>query len=126
MLAREGFDVAGSDAHIVTLVVGDAELAQRIVDAAVEQGVYAEAIHPPAVPDGAARLRLAVMASHTRAELRDAARGAGARGAALRVPAGRAAGAAWRLREPACTLVPVAYSTSDLSISHSTGARSSV
>ena len=73
-LAREGFDVSGSDAHIVTLVVGDAELAQRLVDAAVEQGVYAEAIHTPAVPDGYARLRLAVMASHNRAELRDAAR----------------------------------------------------
>jgi hypothetical protein len=28
---------------------------------------------PPGVPDGAARLRLAVMASHTRAELREAA-----------------------------------------------------
>jgi 8-amino-7-oxononanoate synthase len=73
-LAREGFDVSGSDAHIVTLVIGDAERAQRIVDAAVEQGVYAEAIHAPAVPDGCARLRLAVMASHTRPELRDAAR----------------------------------------------------
>ena len=72
-LAREGFDVAGSEAHIVPLVVGDAELAQRIVEAAVEQGVYAEAVLPPAVPDGMARVRLAVMASHTRSELREAA-----------------------------------------------------
>ena len=73
-LAREGFDVSGSEAHIVTLVVGDGELAQRIVDEALEQGVFTEAVHAPAVPDGAARLRLAVMASHTRGELRDAAR----------------------------------------------------
>jgi glycine C-acetyltransferase/8-amino-7-oxononanoate synthase len=72
-LAREGFDVSGSDAHIVPIVVGDDVLAQRIVDAAVDQGVYAEAICAPAVPEGSARLRLAVMASHTRAELRDAA-----------------------------------------------------
>jgi glycine C-acetyltransferase/8-amino-7-oxononanoate synthase len=72
-LAREGFDVAGSEAHIVPLVVGDAELAQRIVEAAVEQGVFAEAVLPPAVPDGMARVRLAVMASHTRSELREAA-----------------------------------------------------
>jgi glycine C-acetyltransferase/8-amino-7-oxononanoate synthase len=74
-LAREGFDVSGSDAHIVTLLAGGDERAQRIVDAAVEEGVFAEAVLPPAVPDGAARLRLAVMASHTRSELRDAAAG---------------------------------------------------
>jgi glycine C-acetyltransferase/8-amino-7-oxononanoate synthase len=36
--------------------------------------VFTEAVVPPGVADGAARLRLAVMASHTRAELRGAAR----------------------------------------------------
>jgi 8-amino-7-oxononanoate synthase len=72
-LAREGFDVAGCSAHVVPLVVGDAELAVRIVDAALEQGVFAEAVRPPAVPDGTARVRLAAMASHSRAELREAA-----------------------------------------------------
>ena len=35
--------------------------------------MFAEAVLPPA-PEGAARLRLAVMAAHTRAELREAAR----------------------------------------------------
>jgi glycine C-acetyltransferase/8-amino-7-oxononanoate synthase len=72
-LAREGFDVAGSSTHVVPLVVGEAELAARIVDAALEQGVFAEAVRPPAVPAGTARLRLSVMASHTRSELREAA-----------------------------------------------------
>jgi 8-amino-7-oxononanoate synthase len=72
-LAREGFDVSGSEAHIVSLVVGDAERAQRIVDAGVEQGIYTEAMLPPAVPDGTARVRLAAMASHNRSELREAA-----------------------------------------------------
>ena len=46
-LAREGFDVTGCDSHIVPLVVGDAELAQRIVDAAVDEGVFCEAVLPP-------------------------------------------------------------------------------
>ncbi len=73
-LAREGFEVSGAAAHVVPLVVGDSELAGRIVEDALEQGVFAEAVRPPAVPEGTARVRLAVMASHTRAELRDAAR----------------------------------------------------
>ena len=73
-LAREGFDVSGSETQIVPLIVGDAGLAMQICEAALEQGVFAQAIRPPTVPEGTSRLRLAVMASHTRSELRDAAR----------------------------------------------------
>jgi glycine C-acetyltransferase/8-amino-7-oxononanoate synthase len=73
-LAREGFEVSGAAAHVVPLVVGDAELAGEIVEHALEHGVFAEAVRPPAVPEGTARVRLAAMASHTRPELRDAAR----------------------------------------------------
>jgi 8-amino-7-oxononanoate synthase len=73
-LAREGFDVSGSETQIVPLIVGDAGLAMRICEAALEQGVFAQAIRPPTVSEGTSRLRLAVMASHTKSELRDAAR----------------------------------------------------
>jgi glycine C-acetyltransferase/8-amino-7-oxononanoate synthase len=73
-LAREGFDVAGSTTQIVPLIVGDASLAMRICEQAIERGVFAQAIRPPTVPHGTSRLRLAVMASHTKSELRDAAR----------------------------------------------------
>jgi len=72
-LAREGFEVAGSTTQIVPLIVGDAGLALRVCEAALERGVFAQAIRPPTVPEGTSRLRLAVMASHTKAELRDAA-----------------------------------------------------
>ena len=136
-LAREGFDIAGAQGHVVSIVVGDAERAQRIVDAAVEQGAFIEAVLPPAVPDGTARLRLAVMASHTRPELREAAVVAGARVHALRLPPGRGragrggavGGAGVRRRRAAARGLahsPAAYSTSDSSTSHSTGAWSSV
>ncbi len=73
-LAREGWDVAGSSTQIVPLVVGDAALAVRICEEALRRGVFAQAIRPPTVPPGTSRLRLAVMATHTPRELRDAAR----------------------------------------------------
>ena len=88
-LAREGFDVAGSSTQIVPIIVGDAAAAMRVCEAALEGGVFAQAIRPPTVPEGTSRLRLAVMATHTEDELRDAARVLGR--AALR--AGRAAAA---------------------------------
>jgi 8-amino-7-oxononanoate synthase len=72
-LADEGFAVRESDMHIVPLVVGDSEDAMRLCQAALERGVFAQAIRPPTVPDGTSRLRLAAMASHTTSELRQAA-----------------------------------------------------
>jgi glycine C-acetyltransferase/8-amino-7-oxononanoate synthase len=72
-LAREGFEVAGSTTQIVPLVIGDAKQAMRICELAIERGVFAQAIRPPTVPEGTSRLRLAVMASHTKAELRESA-----------------------------------------------------
>jgi glycine C-acetyltransferase/8-amino-7-oxononanoate synthase len=73
-LAREGFDVAGSSTQIIPLVVGDAGQAMHVCEAALERGVFAQAIRPPTVPAGTSRLRLAVMATHTKDELREAAR----------------------------------------------------
>jgi len=73
-LAREGFEVTGACTHVVPVLVGRSEVALGMVDAALEDGVLAEAVVPPLVREGGARLRIAAMASHTRAELREAAR----------------------------------------------------
>ena len=73
-LAQEGFDVGASRTHIVPLVIGEAQLAVRICEAALAGGVFAQAIRPPTVPDMTSRLRLAVMATHQEGELRAAAR----------------------------------------------------
>jgi 8-amino-7-oxononanoate synthase len=73
-LAGEGLAVPDTPTQIVPIVVGDAGAAVRASERALEKGVFAQAIRPPTVPDGSSRLRLTVMASHTRSELREAAR----------------------------------------------------
>jgi len=72
-LAAEGFPVADEEMHIVPLIVGEEDASMRLCQAAVERGVFAQAIRPPTVPPETSRLRLTVMASHTPAELRIAA-----------------------------------------------------
>jgi 8-amino-7-oxononanoate synthase len=72
-LATEGFQVAESDMHIVPLVVGDERDTMRLCQAAIEQGVFAQAIRQPTVAPGSSRLRLAAMASHTASDMRMAA-----------------------------------------------------
>jgi len=72
-LAEQGMDTCGSTTQVLPLVVGEADDAVRVCELALEKGIFAQAIRPPTVPQGSSRLRLAVMASHTRAELQDAA-----------------------------------------------------
>ena len=73
-LAEEGLPAPGSTTPIVPLIVGDANDAVRASERALDRGVFAQAIRPPTVPAGSSRLRLAVMASHTKSELREAAK----------------------------------------------------
>jgi glycine C-acetyltransferase/8-amino-7-oxononanoate synthase len=77
-LAEEGLDPGDSETQIVPLVVGDPAAAMKSCEQALQRGVFAQAIRPPTVPEGTSRLRLAVMASHRSAELRQAARVLGA------------------------------------------------
>lgn len=74
-LTATGLAVAHSaHAPILTIALGDAAATVRTVDKALDRGVFAQPLLPPAVPAAAAGLRLAVMASHSKSELRDAAR----------------------------------------------------
>jgi 8-amino-7-oxononanoate synthase len=86
-LAEEGFALGEEDrTPIVPLVVGEAKATMRACELALERGVFAQGIRPPTVPVGSSRLRLAVMATHGKSELRDAARtlAQAVRGAGLR------------------------------------------
>ena len=42
---------------IVPLVVGEADEAMALCEAALDEGVFVQAIRPPTVPDGTSRLR---------------------------------------------------------------------
>ncbi|HEY1689884.1 MAG TPA: 8-amino-7-oxononanoate synthase [Solirubrobacteraceae bacterium] len=73
-LIAEGFAVADSEMHIVPLVARQERAAVELCEAALERGVFAQAIRPPTVPPGTSRLRLTVMATHRDEELHGAAR----------------------------------------------------
>ena len=73
-LRAEGLSAPGRTRRSCLSSIGGPEAAVQAAEAALGEGVFAQAIRPPTVPEGTSRLRLAVMASHTKSELRDAAR----------------------------------------------------
>jgi glycine C-acetyltransferase/8-amino-7-oxononanoate synthase len=99
-LTREGLAHGASRTQIVPLVVGEPEPAVAICEAALSRGVFAQAIRPPTVPAHTSRLRLAVMASHSDAELRAAARSIGAAARSIAEPARSTREAAGSTAEP--------------------------
>ena len=72
-LARQGLPVPHGDTPIIALIVGDPREATALCDAALEGGVFAQAIRLPTVPEGTSRLRFVAMAAHTPPDLRQAA-----------------------------------------------------
>jgi glycine C-acetyltransferase/8-amino-7-oxononanoate synthase len=64
VLAGRGLDVGASRTQIIPVVVGDETRAMALCERALEDGVFAQAIRPPTVPQGTSRLRLSVMANH--------------------------------------------------------------
>jgi glycine C-acetyltransferase len=64
-----GFDTGKSESPITPVIVGDAGLAMSLSDGLFEKGVFAQGIGFPTVPQGAARVRTIVTATHTRDEL---------------------------------------------------------
>jgi 7-keto-8-aminopelargonate synthetase-like enzyme len=62
-----GFAVPATPSHIVPLVVrdGDPRRAMEASDALLARGIFAQGIRPPTVPAGTARVRFALMATHT-------------------------------------------------------------
>jgi glycine C-acetyltransferase/8-amino-7-oxononanoate synthase len=73
-LALSGFGVEPGAMPIVPILVGDPGKAMALCEQALRRGTFAQAIRPPTVPDGTARLRAVAMAGHEEGDLRAAAR----------------------------------------------------
>lgn len=71
-LAEQGMPVP-AQSPIIPIMVGEEEKAARAAEALLALGVFAPCIRYPTVPRGQARLRLTVMAAHTRHDLDHAA-----------------------------------------------------
>ena len=72
-LGRAGFDVANHPTQIISLILGEPRTATTFSDRLMERGIFVTAIRPPTVPAGTSRLRISLMATHTRADLEYAA-----------------------------------------------------
>ncbi len=64
-LKNLGFNVWSSESPIVPVVIGDMMSCFKFWKDLFEEGVYANAVVPPAVPQGQSLLRTSYMASHT-------------------------------------------------------------
>lgn len=68
-IVRLGFNTMDSQTPIIPIFLGRSELAVEFSRRLFEQNVWVSAIRPPTVPPQTARLRLTVMATHTREDL---------------------------------------------------------
>ena len=64
-----GFDTGASESPITPVIVGDGARAMRFSDRLFDKGVFAQGIGFPTVPQGRARVRTIVTATHTREDL---------------------------------------------------------
>jgi 8-amino-7-oxononanoate synthase len=71
-LRKIGFSLGEIQSPILPLVIGDAENCMRLSEQLLERGVFAQGIRPPTVPAGTSRLRITLMATHTREHIEKA------------------------------------------------------
>ncbi len=68
-LERLGFDTGHSETPITPVIVGKGALAMKLSDRLFEEGVFAQGIGYPTVPEDKSRVRTIVTAEHSREEL---------------------------------------------------------
>jgi 8-amino-7-oxononanoate synthase len=61
-----GYSLGTSQSQILPLMIGDATQCMKLSEDLLQRGVFAQGIRPPTVPPGTSRLRITLMATHTR------------------------------------------------------------
>jgi 8-amino-7-oxononanoate synthase len=61
-----GYSLGTSQSQILPLMIGDATQCIKLSEDLLQRGVFAQGIRPPTVPPGTSRLRITLMATHTR------------------------------------------------------------
>ncbi len=69
VLARSGWRLGHSDTPIQPLLIGGNAEALAVMEGLRDQGLWVPAIRPPTVAEGTARLRIALSAAHTEADV---------------------------------------------------------
>ncbi len=73
LLNEAGLDTLNTETHIIPVLLGTARAASEASLKLFKEGVFVQAIRPPTVPDGTARLRVTVTSEHTADEISFAA-----------------------------------------------------
>jgi len=68
-LAQRGISTAPSTTHILPVIVGGNDETMKLCERLLENGIYAQGIRHPSVPEGTARLRITPMATHRSSEI---------------------------------------------------------
>lgn len=68
-LRNAGFQVPEGITPIIPVIIGRADIAAELGKTLYEEGLFIPAIRPPTVREGTSRLRISLMATHTREDL---------------------------------------------------------
>ncbi len=68
-LNQMGYNTLNSQTQIIPVVIGDASQTLEMSRLLLDEGVFATPIRPPTVAEGTCRIRVTVMATHTREDL---------------------------------------------------------
>jgi 7-keto-8-aminopelargonate synthetase-like enzyme len=67
-----GYTLGQSRSQIIPVIIGEALRSTSIAERLLQRGIYAQGLRPPTVPRGTSRLRVTLMATHTREQLEKA------------------------------------------------------
>lgn len=69
LLTDAGLNIVDGETPIIPIIIGPADLANRFSNELKKEGILVSAIRPPSVPKEMSRLRLTIMATHTKEEI---------------------------------------------------------